>query len=76
LATRALQDSDAAGTVEPHKVFRALKRLVSEHFIKEQHTPDQEQVLHVLSATLAEAKSLRSNAVHFIPCRLTYEKSA
>jgi hypothetical protein len=53
LATTALQDSDAAGTVEPHKVFRALERLVSEHFIRDQHPPDQEQIMLALACVSA-----------------------
>jgi hypothetical protein len=53
LATTALQDSDAAGTVEPHKVFRALERLVSEHFIRDQHPPNQEQIMLALACVSA-----------------------
>jgi hypothetical protein len=70
LAIVALKQSGASGTVEPETVFRALKHIVVQRFIKEQRTPDIAQVERALAAAAKEAKRLRSDAVHFIPCRL------
>jgi hypothetical protein len=74
LATQALKQSDSSGTIEPDKVFQALKRIVVQRFIKEQRTPDSAQVERALAAAVKEAKRLRSDAVHLIPCRLMHAK--
>jgi len=71
LASVALKQSDASGTVEPEKVFRALRHVV-QRFMKEQRTPNSAQVERALAAAVREAKRLRSDAVHFIPCRLMH----
>jgi hypothetical protein len=75
LATITLRESDAAGTVEAEKVYRALKRLIAHRFI-EQGLPTESdriaEVLHALHAAIDEAKGARSDAVHFIPCRLIH----
>jgi hypothetical protein len=70
LATNALRESDAAGTVEPEKVSRALNRLFVQRFIEEQQPPDVARVEMVLAAAVEEAKRTRSDATHFVPCRL------
>jgi len=74
LATNALRESDAAGTVEPEKVNRALQGLVVQRFIEERHAPDDAQVRNVLAAAVGEAKLARSDATHFVPCRLMFVK--
>ena len=75
LSATALQHSDASGAIEPGKVFRALERIVVQRFVKEQRTLDEAQVERALAAALKEAKRSRSNARHFIPCRLMRMKS-
>jgi hypothetical protein len=74
LATLALKDSDAAGTIEPEGVYLALKRLVALRFIEEQRPQDEEQAQLVLSGALEEAKQTRSDRMHFVPCRLMFAK--
>jgi hypothetical protein len=74
LATVALKQSGASGTVEPEKVFRALKQIVVQRFIKERRPLDIAQVERALAAAAKEAKRSRSDAVHYIPCRLMQAK--
>jgi hypothetical protein len=72
LATITLRESDAAGTVEPEKVYRALKRLIVHRFIEQAQPMEPARIAQVLQAAIDEAKGTRSDVVHFIPCRLIY----
>jgi hypothetical protein len=74
LATRALRRSDASGMVEPDRVYRALKPMVTRKFIEQQIPPDLSEVERALAAAIEEAKGSRTDAVHFIPCRLVHAK--
>lgn len=74
LAMDALRESDASGTVDPEKVYRALERLVVQRFIWEQQPPDGASVGLALSTAIEEAKQARSNASHYVPCRLMFVK--
>jgi hypothetical protein len=74
LTTQALRQSDASGTVEPETVYRTFEPLMIQRFVVEQQAPDAEQLEGVLSAAIDEAKETRSNATHFVPCRLMYVK--
>jgi hypothetical protein len=75
LATLALRDSDAVGTVEAERVYKALKRLVTLWFIEEQRPHDAAQSEPVLEAALAEARAARLDRTHFVPCRLMFAKT-
>jgi Apea-like HEPN len=74
LATRTLRRSDASGTVEPDRVYRSLKQMVALRFIEQQFPADIPEVERMLTAAVDEAKQSRSDAVHFIPCRLIHAK--
>jgi hypothetical protein len=75
LSATALQHSGASGTIEPEKVFRAFERIVVQRFVEETRALDEAQVDRALAAAVKEAKRLRSNARHFIPCRLMHVKN-
>lgn len=72
LATGTLRRSDAPGMIEPDGVYRALKQMVADKFIEQQVPPDVPEVEAILAAAIEEAKRVRSDAVHFIPCRLIH----
>jgi len=74
LATLTLRRSDASGTVEPDRVYRSLKQMVALRFIEQQFPAYIPEVERVLIAAVEEAKQSRSDAVHFIPCRLIHAK--
>jgi transcriptional regulator with XRE-family HTH domain len=74
MATDALQTSDAAGTIEPYKVYRSLKTLIVKRFIEEQRPVTPNELEAVLADAIYEAGELRSDLVHFVPCRLMYSK--
>jgi Apea-like HEPN len=75
LSATALQHSDASGTIEPEKVFRAFERIVVQRFVDEQRALDEAQVERALAAAIKEAKRSRLDAMHIIPCRLMRVKS-
>ncbi|MBN9585747.1 MAG: hypothetical protein BGN84_00950 [Afipia sp. 62-7] len=74
LATTALRHSDALGTVQPDKVFEALRDLVSERFIFGEVLITSQTVEKAMATAVKEAKKGRSNVIHLIPCRLMYAK--
>lgn len=74
LATTALRNSDALGTVQPDKVFNALRKLVAERFVFGDQDVNSQTVEKTMAAAVKEAKKGRSNTTHFIPCRLMYAK--
>lgn len=74
LATRALKESDAAGTVEAEKVYAALKRRIVPYFLEKDGKPPAGDVESLLFAAIDEAKSARSDATHYVPCRLMFVK--
>ena len=74
IAIIALDQSDAAGKVEAEKVLQALKREFVYRFIKEKRSPNISQIERAMAASVKAAKRLCSDAVHFIPCRLMYDK--
>jgi hypothetical protein len=72
LAQQALEQSDAVGTLETKRVYRALSQIIVDRFVKEQMPVDTRQVDKALSAAVRAAKHDRQDIVHFIPCRLMY----
>jgi hypothetical protein len=74
LAMRALRESDAAGTVEAEKVYEALKRLFVPYFRDKDGKPQTAEVGALLAAAIDEAKRARSDATHYVPCRLMFVK--
>jgi hypothetical protein len=74
LATAALRESDAAGTIESHGVCRAFESIVVQRFLEEQQNPDDAAVANALSAALEKANLTRSDSSHFVPCQLMFVK--
>ena len=74
LAALALSQSEASGSIEPDKVYEALKRIIVQRFFTERRSLDPVQIERALAAAVREVKRLRADAVHFIPCRLMYAK--
>jgi hypothetical protein len=74
LAMRTLRHSDVAGTVEAGKVYEALKRLIIPYFRDKDGKPQVTEVEALLSAAIDEVKSARSDATHYVPCRLMFVK--
>jgi hypothetical protein len=72
LAEQAVKQSDAVGTLETERVYRALKPILVDRFVKEARTIDAQQVERALAAAARQAKRDRSDTIHFIPCRLMY----
>jgi hypothetical protein len=74
LATRALRESDAAGTVEPETVYAAFEPLLVRSLFDEGQSPDEAQLEGMLLAAIDDAQRTRSDATHFVPCRLMHAK--
>jgi Apea-like HEPN len=72
LAEQALLNSDAVGTLEPERVYRALRTIVVDRFLKQQTPIDERNVEKAMASTVKLAKRDRANTVHYFPCRLMY----
>lgn len=70
LASAAIEHSDAPGSLSPDRVKKALGRIILEHFFRDEHPVDIQQVTDVFAAAVEEAKRERSDRTHYVPCRL------
>jgi Apea-like HEPN len=72
LAEQALSNSDAVGTLEPDRVYRALRTTIVDRFFKEQMPIDERNVEKAMASAVKIAKRDRADTVHYFPCRLMY----
>ena len=72
LAEQALLNSDAGGTLEPDRVYRAFRQIIVDRFVKEGAPIDERNVEKAMSLAVKVAKRDRANVVHYLPCRLMY----
>jgi len=72
LSDQALEQSDAAGTVEAGRVHQAFRKVLVERFIRDSMTVDVANVEKAMSLAVKAAKRDRKSMTHFFPCRLMY----
>ncbi|WP_316187415.1 MULTISPECIES: HEPN domain-containing protein [unclassified Bradyrhizobium] len=72
LAEQALANSDAVGTLEPERVYRAFRTIIVDRFMKGQVSVDERNVEKAMAAAVKIAKRNRADTVHYFPCRLMY----
>lgn len=70
LAEQAILNSDAGGTLEPERVYRALRTIIVDRFLKDHMPIDDRNVETAMASAVKVAKRGRANTVHFFPCRL------
>jgi Apea-like HEPN len=72
LADEALSNSDAVGTLEPERVYRAFRTIIVDRFLKEQLPLDERNVEKAMATAVKIAKRDRADMVHYVPCRLMH----
>jgi hypothetical protein len=72
LAEQALLHSDAGGTLEPDRVYRAFRQIIVDRFVKEGAPIDERNVEKAMASAVKVAKRDRADTIHYLPCRLMY----
>ncbi|WP_298242041.1 HEPN domain-containing protein [uncultured Bradyrhizobium sp.] len=72
LAEQALLNSDAGGTLELDRVYRAFRQIIVDRFVKDGLPIDERNVEKAMSSAVKAAKRDRADTIHYLPCRLMY----